>query len=584
VRTIAEFWGHAAATDRGYPAFLTRDGDGWREIGWREAAERVDELAAGFLALGIRKGDAVGIVSRTRLEWTLCDYALASIGAVVIPIYQTSTRKECAYFLSDSGARAVVCENEEQLGKVRGLGAEAPALEHLVGIDEAGADEIALDELAARGRAQLESDARVVADARDAVTEADVLTFLYTSGTTGNPKGCVVSHRNFASVVEAVEQIKGLFGPGDTVLLFLPLAHNFARLVQYAGGAIGLTIAFCPDVTDVARALEQTRPQIFPSVPRLFEKVHTSVRANLEKTTGFRRRLADWALAVGRRAAARRQEGRRVPPLLALQHKIADRLVFSKIKARLGGRLRCAISGGAPLSREIIEFFAACDILILEGYGLSETTSGCALNRPTNYRFGTVGLPLPGIELRIAEDGEILVRGESVFHGYHRRPEATAEVLADDGWLRTGDIGTLHEDGFLTITDRKKEIIVTAGGKKISPQNLENALKASGYVSQALIVGDGRPYIAALISPDRDEVDKRAKNDEEVRALIQRVVDEVNANVGPTEQIRRFALMAREFSMEHGEVTPTLKLKRRVCQEHFREEIERIYAGSRGSG
>ena len=578
-RTVAELW--RRATERGAtdPAFLVQDGSDWRPMTWAEAGERVDELAAGFLDLGIAKGDRVAILGRTRLEWTLCDYALASIGAVVVPIYQTSSSKECGYLLADSGARAIVAENEEQLGKLRPVAPELASLEHVVAIDSREPEDgvIALADLTAAGREYRTRHPGGVDAARGAVAPTDTLTYIYTSGTTGRPKGCVISHANFFAVVDSVARIERLFKPGDTVLLFLPLAHNFGRLVQYCGAGIGLTIALCPEAADVPEALARVRPTIFPSVPRLFEKVHTSVRANLAEASPTRRRLGEWALAVGREAAVRRQRGEPYSRSLALRFRLADRILFSKIKARLGGRLRLTVSGGAPLAREIIEFFAACDVLILEGYGLSETTSGCTMNRPDDYRFGTVGRAIPGVEIRIARDGEIMIRGDTVFQGYHGKEDATREVLTGDGWLLTGDVGTLDADGFLTITDRKKEIIVTAGGKKIPPQNLENALKASGYVSQALVVGEGRPYIAALIAVDDAETTKVAASPEETRALIERVVEEVNSHVGPTEQIKRFALLPRDLEADEGEVTPTLMLKRPVCEEHFREEIEALY-------
>jgi long-chain acyl-CoA synthetase len=578
-RTILELWQRADGREPGYPAFLVRDGRDWREVGWGEASERVDELAAGFLALGIAKGERVAIVSRSRLEWTLCDYALTSIGAIVVPVYETSTRGDCAYLLSDSGARVVICENKEQLEKTRGL--ELPALQLTIAFEDAGEGALALETVVEKGRAYAAERPSGLAEARASVSASDPLTYIYTSGTTGDPKGCVLTHANWLALVEAVKHVDGLMRPGDTALLYLPLAHNFARLVQFAGAGIGFTIAFVPDVNRVARALMEVRPTVFPSVPRLYERVYTSMHGRLMQEQGLKRRLVQWALHVGARAARRGQRGRRPGPLLALQLRLADRLVFGKIKARFGGRLRHAVSGGAPLAREIIEFYAACGVLILEGYGLTETTSACAANGPRKYRFGTVGIAVPGVEVALAEDGEIKVRGETVFQGYHGKDEATAEVLSEDGWLLTGDIGTIDDDGFVTITDRKKELIVTSGGKKISPNNLENALKASPYVSEALVVGDNRSYLAALIYPNRAEVEKRAPGDDEVRALVQGAIDEVNAQHGPVEQIKRFALLPREFSAERGEITPTLKVKRKVCEEHFRDEIERLYGPER---
>jgi long-chain acyl-CoA synthetase len=378
---------------------------------------------------------------------------------------------------------------------------------------------------------------------------------------------------------------------GDVMLLYLPLAHNFGRLMSLSGPYRGFTIAFLPDPLQAAEALQQVRPTVFPSVPRVFEKVHTAVLARFAGETGAKRRLIDWALGVGREVSRRRQAGEQIPGSLALRHRIADRLVFSKVKQRLGGRLRGALSGGAPLAPEISEFFHALDILIIEAYGLTECTSGATANSPTRYRFGTVGPALPGFELKLADDGELFVRSETVFQGYYKDPAATAEVLGQDGWLRTGDIATIDSDGFVTITDRKKDILVTAGGKNVAPQNLENDLKTSRWISQALVVGDRRPYVAALVTLDPAEIagwaaeqgipdddPARLADDERVRALIEGVVDDVNAERSRYEQIKRFAILPRDFTMDAGEITPTLKLKRRVVQDHFADAIERLYA------
>jgi long-chain acyl-CoA synthetase len=576
-RTIFDVWRSAVERGATNAAFLANENRTWREVSWREADERIDDLAAGFLALGLQKGDKVAILSRTRLEWTLCDYALASIGAIVVPIYQTNSRDECRYVVADSAARALICEDPEQLEKTAGFGDELPALELTLAFDGAMGDAIALDDVAARGRAYAAEKPDALADARESVSPADVLTYIYTSGTTGDPKGCVLTHASWAAVIDSLERTDGLIQRDDVVLLFLPLAHNFARLVQFAGAQIGFTLALEPDVNRVARALVQVRPTVFPSVPRLYERVYKTLRNRLEQAEGVQGRIAKWALGVGRHAAHRGAEGKRPGPLLGLQLRIADRLVFSKVKERFGGRLRHGVSGGAPLAAEIIEFFAACGILVLEGYGLTETTSAVSVNRPARYRFGSVGLPVPGVEVALADDDEIKIRGPGIFQGYFGKDDATAEVLTDDGWLLTGDIGTIDENGFLTITDRKKELIVTAGGKKISPSNLENELLATGYVSSAFVVGDNRSYLAALVYPNQEEIDKVAPTESEQRELIQRAIDAVNEHHGPVERIHRFAILPRDFSAEEGEVTPTLKVKRKVVEEHFRDEIERLY-------
>jgi long-chain acyl-CoA synthetase len=402
---------------------------------------------------------------------------------------------------------------------------------------------------------------------------------MYTSGTTGPPKACMIRHRNYYEMACAIDELPGLVEPGDTMLLYLPLAHTFGRLMHLVAPRAGYTLALCRDPLRVADALVEVRPTVFPSVPRVFEKAHTAVLARLAGAGRPRRALAGWAIRIGREASRRRQAGLPLPPWLALRQRVADRLVFSRVKERFGGRLRLAISGGAPLSAEIIEFFHAFDLLILEGYGLTECTTACSVNLPGRYRFGTVGPLLPGFEGRLDEDGELLVRSNTVFAGYLREDEATRAIVDGEGWLRTGDIAGLDDDGFLTITDRKKDILVTAGGKNVAPQNLENELKASPYVSQALVVGDRRPYVAALVTLDDAEVARwRQGGGGDVRALIQSIVDEINSRHSRFEQIKRFAILQRDFSAEQGEVTPSLKLRRRVVHEHFATEIEALYS------
>jgi long-chain acyl-CoA synthetase len=582
-RTVARLWRDAVARQRDWPAYLVQaDGD-WREVGWKEAAALVDDYANGLLAIGIRKGDAVAIIAQTTIEWTLFDLALAQIGAVGVPIYANSSARDAAYILGHSESVAVLCEDGTQLAKVNEHRDELPRLEHaLTYADLAG--------LATRGRAYAARHPNALEEALEALEEEDLFTIIYTSGTTGPPKGCMISNRNEYEMVRAGDEL-GFTVDGDVMLLYLPLAHNFGRLMSLSGPYRGFTIAFLPDPLQAAEALQQVRPTVFPSVPRVFEKVHTAVLARFAGETGAKRTLIDWALGVGREVSRRRQAGEPIPGSLALRHRIADRLVFSKVKQRLGGRLRGALSGGAPLAPEISEFFHALDILIIEAYGLTECTSGATANSPTRYRFGTVGPALPGFELKLADDGELFVRSETVFQGYYKDPAATAEVLGQDGWLRTGDIATIDSDGFVTITDRKKDILVTAGGKNVAPQNLENDLKTSRWISQALVVGDRRPYVAALVTLDPAEIagwaaeqgipdddPARLADDERVRALIEGVVDDVNAERSRYEQIKRFAILPRDFTMDAGEITPTLKLKRRVVQDHFADAIERLYA------
>ena len=576
-RTISELWLRATSEPAPSPPFLVEEGREWRAVDWGEAAARVDALAGGFLALEVGKGDRVAIMCRTRLEWTLCDFALASIGAVVVPVYTVSSVDERIHILADSGARLLIAENAREYAKIEHARAQLATLEQVVGIARVPGADLSLDELESRGREHLRHHPQSLSAARAAVEEEDTLTIVYTSGTTGLPKGCVLTHRNWCSMVETIVRVPGLVEPGDRIVLHLPLAHVFARLVELLGARLGLTIAFCPDSAALSRALRTARPTIFPSVPRVYETVYQSIRSVFEEATGARRRLIDRALAVGREASRRRQAGERLGVGLVLQLAVANRLVYRKVSARLGGRLRIAVSGGAPLSREVAEFLHALDVLVLEGYGLTEGTAVVSVNRPDRYRFGTVGLPVPDVEVEIAEDGEILVRGETVFRGYYGDEEATRAVLTDDGWLRTGDLGSI-DDGFLTIVDRKKEIIVTSNGANIAPQNIERALTASKYVSQALVVGDRRPHVAALLTVNRREARKVARTDEEVHALVAQVVADVNRRLGPEEKVRRFAILEREFVPEQGELTPTLKVKRRVVEDRFRDEIDALYA------
>ena len=512
------------AEGRQDPAYLHEVDGEWREVSWAEAGTAVDELANGLLALGIEKGQSFALLGRTSLEWALFDFALGLVGAVGAPIYSSSSLRDTQYVLEHSRAVGVLVEDEEQRAKVAGLG-----LAHVFSYGE-------LDELRARGREYAAAHPGALEERSASIDEDDLFTFIYTSGTTGPPKACMIRHRNYYAMVQKGDEMEHrLILPGDVMLLYLPLAHNYGRLLHLSAAHIGFTIAFLSDPMRAAEELPRIRPTLFPSVPRVYEKIHTAVVERFAEETGVKRRIIDWALSVGRRVSKLRQAKQPVPRGLALQHRLADRLVYSQVKARLGGRLRVANAGGAPLSRDIAEFFHSIDILILEGYGLSEVTTAASVNSLDEYRFGTVGKPLPGVEIRLAEDGEILIRSNTVFAGYYRDPEATAEVLDDEGFVHTGDVGHLDEDGFLVITDRKKDIIVTAGGKNVAPQNLENDLKAHRVVSQALIIGDRKPYIAALITVDPEQANRA-----DITAEVQRAIDAVNDGRSRYEQIKRF--------------------------------------------
>jgi long-chain acyl-CoA synthetase len=561
-KTIANLWRRAEGRE-GTAYLVERDGE-WVEASWAEAREAVDELANGLLSLGIGKGDAVGILARTTLEWVLFDYALGSIGAIGAGIYPSLPPKDCAYVLDHSDAVAVLVEDGEQKAKIDAERAHLPKLRHVLTFPD-------LDDLRARGREHAAASPDALEQARAAVGEDDLFTYIYTSGTTGPPKACMITHRNYYSMVGCVDDVPSFIGADDLILLYLPLAHNFGRCLHLLAGYVGCSIAFCPDPLRVGDFAAQVKPTVLPSVPRVYEKVHTAVQESFDEATGIKRRLVDWALRVGRRVSERRQAGEPVSRWLRFQHRLADRLVYSKVKKKLGGRLRLPISGGAPLAKEVAEFFHAIDILICEGYGQTECTTASNVNMPTLFRFGTVGPAIPGIEVRTADDGEVLVRGPNLFAGYYKDEAATREVVDADGWLHTGDVGSI-EDGFLSITDRKKDIIVTAGGKNVSPQNIENELKASKYVSQALVIGDRRPYLTALIT-----LDEAAKGLSDPQGLVQELVDGVNEDKASFEQVKRFAVLPRDFSAEEDEVTPTMKLRRRIVEEHFASEIDALY-------
>ena len=553
-RTTRALWQHSLAQGWKTPAYLEETAGGWREVSWQEAGDRIDRLARALLAHGVRKGDAVAVLSRTRLEWILLDWAIMSVGAVVVGLYPTNTAAECAYVLGHSEAVLAFAEDDEQRGKLDSIRSDLPRLREIVAFEQ-------LSEFDGDGGEP------------DPVEENDLATLIYTSGTTGPPKGCMLTHKNLTTA--AIRVRTHMEGTTDTVLLFLPMAHSFARICHQSAAFHGATLALCADVAHVPEALKRTRPTILPAVPRVYEKVHANAVGEIERAGGAKRAIGRWALRVGSRTSALRRSGRPLPWALRAQLALADRLVFAKVRERLGGRLRLGVSGAAPLGIDVLEFFHSLNMLVIEGYGLTETASSLSVNDPDDYRFGTVGRAVDGCEVRIADDGEILVRSDTIFAGYYKDEEATAAAFTADGFFRTGDIGELDEHGWLKITDRKKDLIITAGGKNIAPQNLENALKSSRFVSQALVVGDRRPYVAALVTLDPSEVADAGRDPHE---LVQEVVDVVNRDRVRVEQIKRFAILPRDFSQEEGELTPTLKLKRRVVEEHFADEIDRLYS------
>ena len=581
--TMADLPVRAAQRFGAAPALRHKVDGEWIDVSYAELGEAVAEIAGGLVELGIEPGDRVAILANTRPEWTLACFGILCAAGVVVSIYQTNSPEECHYVLEHSGSRAVFVEDETQLAKVAEVRDRLPELEHAIAF-EASEGALSLAELRERGAG---GNAAAVERRMAAIAPADPCLFVYTSGTTGPPKGCVLTHGNYRAVSTAVEE-NGTLLEGDLVYLFLPLAHAFALLVQFVAVDLGGTIAYWErDPLKIVPNLAEVRPTTFPSVPRIFEKVYTTATARVEEAGGAKRAIFHGAVETGRKVRALEREGRTPGPLLRARHRVADRLVLSKVRALFGGRLREAVTGAAPIAPEILEFFDACGVPVLEGYGMTETSTAATGNTLEHHRFGSVGRPIPGVEVRIADDGEVLLRGPNIFGGYYRDEESSAQTLVD-GWLHTGDLGRVDEDGYLYVTGRKKDILITAGGKNITPANLENGLKQSRWVSQAVVVGDRRPYLVALVTLDPDEAPAFAEQHglaveelptaEAMRAEVQRTIDEVNARVGRVEQVKRFEILERDLTMADGELTPTLKVKRAAVADHFGHEVERLYS------
>jgi long-chain acyl-CoA synthetase len=588
------FWSRVERTPDRPAQQFKRDG-GWQTITWREMGEAARELALGLIVLGRQKGDAVAILSSSRAEWVQADFAIFSAGCVTVPIYPSYPPDLIAYVVNDSQARTLIVEDPAQLAKALEARPKMGDLEHIIvisGYDAPQPPEMVRtwQTLRRLGRKGADAHRSTLAERVAATRAEDVATIVYTSGTTGNPKGVVQTHGNHMAALNS----SGAATPveeGWVHLLFLPLAHSFARLESFLGVFHGLTTAFAENLDKLSENLREVRPHFICSVPRVFEKVYARVLAGAQAGSPAKRKIFYWAVGVGREVGRRQQQGKPVPAVLALKRRLANRLVFSKLHAALGGRLRWAVSGGAPLSQEIAEFFHAAGILVLEGYGLTETCPVLTFNRLDHYRFGSVGQALPGVELRIATDGEILARGPNVAtRGYFKQPGATAEVFEPDGWFHTGDIGHLDEDGFLYITDRKKDLIVTAGGMNIAPQNIENLLKADPFISQVVVYGDRRPYPVALITLNTEELAKLAREEglliTEPSVLVQhprvvervsRTVEEKNTQLQSYAKIKKFRVLPVDFSSDGGELTPTLKVKRRVVAEKYRHLLEELY-------
>ncbi len=585
-KTVADLLAKAVDKYGSGPAIKYKDGTGtWVTRSFDEVGETVRKLSLGLIDLGIEKGDKVSILANTRPEWTYFDFAALSAGAVVVPIYQTNSPDECQYVLENSDARVVVVENDEQLEKVRQVRDSLPKLEQVILMEGEADDAISMTALSDRGESR---DAAEWEQRYSSVTSDDICTFIYTSGTTGPPKGCVISHGNYRAMLDMTEKAQVL-EPGQIAYLFLPLAHSFALLIQLGSFDIGGTIAYWErDPLKIVPNLIEVKPHYFPSVPRIFEKIYTTVTSDVEKAGGIKQRLFDWAVGVGTKYRAKERSGQKPDFMLQKQYDLADKLVLSKVRDVFGGNITQCVTGAAPINPDILRFFDAAGVLILEGYGMTETSTAATISTPDEFKIGTVGRAFDGCKIKIAGDGEVLISGPNIFQGYYKNEEATKEAIVD-GWLHTGDIGEVDSDGYLKITGRKKDIIITAGGKNITPANLEAEIKQHVLVSQCVVIGDRRPYLVALVTLDPEEAVKYASEhglpedpaalsaNPEAKASIMAHVDEINEKFARVEQVKKIRILPADLSQEGGELTPTLKVKRNVVADKYEGDIEALY-------
>jgi long-chain acyl-CoA synthetase len=590
-QTIADLISRAAAERPEHAAVRYKREGAWHDVTYKQVADIVEEIGLGLIDLGVEAGERVCILANTRPEWSYADMAITSVGAVVVPIYQTNSPKECLWVISDSGASAIVCEDDAQLAKLAEIHEELPNLRTVIVMDPPAGEPplpvVTLEEVRERGRSR---EATELQARREAVGPEDSFTFIYTSGTTGPPKGCVLSHGNYASMMEMLRGV-GQIEDDEVIYLYLPLAHAFALLIQLAAFDLGATIAyFGGDTKQIVGELMEVKPTYLPSVPRIFEKIYTLANAALQAKPKEEQEEAHQAIELGGRVREMQARGEEVPPELMGPFEEADEKLFKNVRAIFGGSVRHAVSGAAPIAKEILEFFWAAGVPVLEGYGMTETATAATVCTVEDHKFGTVGKPFPGVEIKIADDGEVLIKGPNIFQGYHNNADASFGSI-ESGWLHTGDLGTVDEDGFLSITGRKKDIIITAGGKNITPANLENDLKRCRWISQAVMHGDQRPYPVVLVTLDEEEIAGWAREhdlpedtatlceESSIRALIAEQVEQANRHYAPVEQVKRFAILPHDLTQETGELTPTLKVKRNVVAEKYATVLDSLYAG-----
>lgn len=574
-------------------AFLIKRNGNWNPVTWREVDKKVEKIAAGLLALGLQHGDSVSILGNTRLEWTLTDLGALKIGCVSVGIYQTLSGEQSSYILKDSSSKILFAEDMEQVKKIVPHLDELPMLKKIIIWDGTAEDEhiITMDELLKLGEEKLAKEPEILHEAENKIHPKDTAIIIYTSGTTGPPKGACLSHWNIIAQMKSIETVVEDEILGDVMMFFLPLSHVGERVPgQFFRIYKGITGAYVNDITQILDDIKDIRPAFFGSVPRIFEKAYAKIMSEVEDAPYLKKSLFLWADKVGREISKKKQKGQQPGPALSLQYAIADKLVFKKIREIFGGRCKYFLSASAPIAVEILEFFHACGMLILEGYGQTEVSCFCTLCSIDDYCFGTVGKPIPGASLKIAEDGEILVKGDIVFKGYLNQPDLNRQTLTEDGWIYTGDVGRIDENGFLWITGRKKEIIITSSGKNITPSNIENILKNDPLIEHVMLHGDKRKYATALISLEHDNLmawaKKKGYNNLEYKELInlpalqekvQASIDRTNSQVARFETIKKFALLPTPLTVETGELTPTMKVRRKIVETKYLHLLDDLY-------
>ena len=583
------FW-DVASTHADKVAYQYKLDGHWVDVTWNDVGQAVSAASKSLMKLGVFKGDRVSILSQTRLEWVMADFGIVCGGGVTVGIYHSNLAQDCAYVVEHSDSEVIFVENAVQLEKILSVRAELPKLRHIIafeGPSDAANHVLSWDDFLRQGQGVSDEQAK---ERGSELRGDDLASLVYTSGTTGVPKGAMITHRNLIFTSDSAGEVIYL-EPHYNTLLFLPLAHVFARLIAYCCMRRAIRVAFAEDITKLGENIKETRPYFLPSVPRVYEKVYDKIISGVEEAGGVKQKLFNWAVGVGYEVSRLQQRKQPIPFGLSLKHGLANRLVLHKIQAALGGRLVYAISGAAPLNKTIAEFFHACGVLILEGIGMTENTSFTNVNEIEHNKFGTVGRVGPNIEMRLAEDGEVLFRGDNVMKGYFKSPEATAETIDTDGWLHTGDIGEIDADGYLKITDRKKDLIVTAGGKNVAPQRIERIMRTSHYVAQCVAYGDKRKYITALITLDPETIADWARSREldpddtaalaahfKTHELIRGEIERLNEQLASFETIKDFHVLPRDLTIEDGELTPTLKIKRKVVIERYGEQLEALYA------